>query len=165
MGKRLTKEDIAKLQEEIDYRRLTLRPKLIEAVKEARSHGDLSENFEYYAAKREKNQNEGRIRYLQNIIKFANIIEDTTLADEVGLNKKVTVFFEEDGETETYKLVTTIRGNSLDGRVSIDSPIGRALLRHKVGDRVFVKISDKTGYYIKILEISEDTTDDNIRKY
>lgn len=165
MGKRLTKEDIAKLQEEIDYRRLTLRPKLIEAVKEARAHGDLSENFEYYAAKREKNQNEGRIRYLQNIIKFANIIEDTTLADEVGLNKKVTVFFEEDGETETYKLVTTIRGNSLDGRVSIDSPIGRALLRHKVGDRVFVRISDKTGYYIKILEISEDTTDDNIRKY
>ena len=98
MGKRLTKEDIKKIQNEIDYRILELRPKLIEAVKEARAQGDLSENFEYYAAKREKNQNESRINYLKKVINFAELIEDTTSFDEVGLNKKVKIYFEDDGE-------------------------------------------------------------------
>ena len=165
MGKRLTKEDIKKIQNEIDYRILELRPKLIEAVKEARAQGDLSENFEYYAAKREKNQNESRINYLKKVINFAELIEDTTKFDEVGLNKTVKIYFEDDGEEEEYKLVTTIRGDSLAGRISIESPIGKALVRKKVGDRVYIKISEDKGYYVKILEISEDIADDNIRTY
>ena len=165
MGKRLTKEDIKKIQNEIDYRILELRPKLIEAVKEARAQGDLSENFEYYAAKREKNQNESRINYLKKVINFAELIEDTTKFDEVGLNKKVKIYFEDDGEEEEYKLVTTIRGDSLAARISIESPIGKALVRKKVGDRVYIKISEDKGYYVKILEISEDIADDNIRTY
>ena len=165
MGKRLTKEDIKKIQNEIDYRILELRPKLIEAVKEARAQGDLSENFEYYAAKREKNQNESRINYLKKVINFAELIEDTTKFDEVGLNKKVKIYFEDDGEEEEYKLVTIIRGDSLAGRISIESPIGKALVRKKVGDRVYIKISEDKGYYVKILEISEDIADDNIRTY
>ena len=107
--------------------------------KEARAQGDLSENFEYKAAKQDKNRNESRIRYLEKMIKTAHVISDTSKDDEVGINNTVQVYIEEDDETETYKLVTTVRGNSLKGYVSIDSPLGKAILGHKVGDRVTVK--------------------------
>lgn len=106
MAEKLTKEDIAKIEAEIEHRKLVLRPQLIAAVKEARAQGDLSENFEYYAAKRAKNQNEGRINYLTRMIRFANVIEDNASDDEVGLNKIVDVYFEDDDEIETYKIVT-----------------------------------------------------------
>ena len=125
MFNELTQKDINKMEEEIEYRKLVVRKNALEAVKEARSHGDLSENFEYYAAKKEKNQNESRIRYLERMIRTAKIVEDQTNDDEVGLNKLVDVYFEDDDETETFKLVTTIRGNSLEGRISTESPIGQ----------------------------------------
>lgn len=165
MAEKLTKEDIAKIEAEIEHRKLVLRPQLIAAVKEARAQGDLSENFEYYAAKREKNQNEGRINYLTRMIRFANVIEDNASDDEVGLNKIVDVYFEDDDEIETYKIVTPIRGHSLDNRISIESPIGKALLKHKVGDRVYVKTSESAGYYVKITGIRTDDTDDDIRSF
>ena len=165
MGEKLTVADIEKIKQEIEYRRLELRPKLIEAVKEARAQGDLSENFEYYAAKREKNQNESRINYLTKMLKFAHIIEDRAKDDEVGLGKLVKIYYIEDEEEDTYKIVTPIRGNSLENRISIESPIGKALLGHKVGDTVRVVLDKTSSYEVKILEISIDTADDDIRSF
>ena len=119
MGERLTKSDIEKIEKEIEERKLVKRPELIDAVKEARAQGDLSENFEYYAAKREKNMNESRIRYLERMLKFATIVEEKESADdEAALNKTVTVYFPDDDETETFRIVTSIRGNSLKGLIS-----------------------------------------------
>ena len=167
MNDRLTKSDIEKMQQEIDHRKLVLRKELLEDVKETRAHGDLSENFEYHAAKKAKNKNESRIRYLERMIKTAHIIEDTTADDEVGMNNQVTVVFEEDGSTETYKIVTTIRGDSLNNLISIESPLGKALLRHKEGDRVEVKVNDGYSYFVTIqkIENTKDDATDRIRSY
>mgnify|MGYP001639025993 FL=1 len=164
---KLTQSDIAKIKEEIEHRKLVVRPKAIEAVKEARAQGDLSENFEYYAAKKDKNKNEGRIRYLEKILKTATIIEDKSNDDEVGLNNTVKVYFEEDDMEETFKIVSTMRGNSMKGRISSESPIGKALMKHKVGDRVEIKVDDSYSYFVVIKSIEntgeEDT--DTIRSY
>lgn len=159
MHDELTKKDIEKIEEEIEYRKLVVRKQAIEAVKEARSHGDLSENFEYHAAKKDKNKNESRIRYLERMIRTAVIVSDESKEDEVGLNNTVSVYFEEDDLTETYKLVTTVRGNSLEGRISIESPLGKAILGHKAGDRVKVVVNENCSYYVVIRSI-ENTVDD-----
>ena len=163
----LTKSDIAKMEAEIEHRKLVLRKELIEAVKEARAQGDLSENFEYYAAKREKNQNESRIRYLEKMIKTAKVISDESAEDEVGINNKVTIYVEEDEEEETYRIITTVRGNSLQGLISIDSPLGKALLGHKVGERVSVKVNEDYSYdvIIRSIDKSIDDSEDTIRKF
>ena len=167
MREKLTQSDVKKIQQEIEHRKLVERKELIEAVKEARSHGDLSENFEYHAAKKEKNRNESRIRYLERMLKNAKIVSDTSKADEVGINNTVEVYFEDDDETETYRLVTSIRGNSLQGLISIESPLGKAIQGHKVGDRVLVKTNGNDGYYIVIKNIDNTTDDshDTLRKY
>lgn len=167
MREQLTEGDVKKIEEEIEYRKLVLRKELIASVKEARAQGDLSENFEYHAAKREKNRNESRIRYLEKMLKTASVITDQSGEDEVGLNDRVTVYFEDDDETEVYKLVTSIRGNSLKNYVSIESPIGKAIRGAKVGDRVQVKVNDSAGYYLQIksIEKSEDEESDSIRQY
>ena len=159
MHNQLTEQDIKRMEEEIEYRKLVVRKEALEAVKEARAQGDLSENFEYYAAKREKNKNESRIRFLERMIKTAEIISDESKEDEIGVNNTVEVRFEEDGTVETYKIVTTMRGNSLEGLVSTESPIGKALLGHKVGDRVCVRVNESYSYYI-IVEKIEKTVDD-----
>lgn len=159
MYNELTKNDIKKMREEIEYRKIVLRKELLEDVKEARAHGDLSENFEYHAAKKEKNKNESRIRYLERMIKTAKIVSDESKEDEVGLNNTVHLYFEEDDEVEVSKLVTTVRGNSLKGLISTESPIGKAILGKKVGDRVFIRVSGDAGYYVVIKEI-ENTVDD-----
>ena len=167
MHDKLTQSDIDKIQEEIDYRKLVVRPQILEAVKEARAQGDLSENFEYYAARREKGQNDSRIRYLENMIKTAIIIEDHTKADEVGLNKRVTVCFPGEDDTEEYKIVTSVRGNSLRGLITPESPLGKALMHHHAGDLVHVQIDTDTGYDVEIVRI-EDTGEeetDTIRKF
>ena len=162
----LTQSDIEKMKKEIEYRKVVVRKEALEAVKEARAHGDLSENFEYHAAKKDKNQNESRIRYLERMIKTARIVSDQSREDEVGINNTVEVYFEDEDETDTYKLVTTIRGNSLKGYISTESPLGHALLGHKVGDRVYVKVGDHAGYYIQIRSISNTGDEgDTIRKY
>ena len=163
----LTKNDIKKMEEEIEYRKLVVRKEAIEAVKEARAQGDLSENFEYYAAKKDKNKNESRIRYLERMIRTAKVVSDESKDDEVGLYNTVDVYFEDDDETETYKIVTTIRGNSLKGLISSEAPLGRALLGHKVGDRVHVQVNDRAGYdvIIKRLEKTVDDGSDAIRSF
>lgn len=166
MHNELTKQDIEKLEQEIEYRKLVVRKEALEAVKEARAHGDLSENFEYHAAKKDKNQNESRIRYLERMIKTAVVISDDSKEDEAGVNNTVTIYFEEDDEEETFKLVTTVRGNTLKGLVSIESPIGKAILGHKEGDRVFVQVNEQNGYYVTIRKIDNTSDgDDQIRRF
>lgn len=167
MANEMTKGDIKKIEEEIEYRKLVVRKEAIEAVKEARAHGDLSENFEYYAAKRDKNKNESRIRYLERLLKTATIIEDDKKADEVGLFSVVDLYMEEDDENMTIKLVTSIRGDSMKGNISIDSPLGAAIKGHKVGDRVYVNVSSDYGYYVEIKHIEQTVDDgsDDIRSY
>ena len=166
MNDRLTENDIKKINEEIRHRKLVIRPEAIEAVKEARAQGDLSENFEYYAAKKYKNENESRIRYLERMVRTAKIISDESPEDEVGLNNTVELYFEDDDETETYKLVTTVRANSMKNMISNESPLGKAILGRKVGDRVYVAINEKAGYYVEIKSIENtDDTGDTIRKF
>ncbi len=165
MHDKLTEADIAKMKEEIEYRKTVVRKEALEDVKVARAQGDLSENFEYKAAKQFKNQNESRIRYLEKMVKTAHVIEDHSASDEVGLNDKVTVYFPEDDEEEVYKIVTTIRGNSMEGRISIDSPIGKALLGHKVGDTVTVQVNDSISYELQVRAICADGEETEIRKF
>ncbi len=167
MYDKLTKSDLKKIQEEIDYRKLELRPRLLEEVKETRAHGDLSENFEYHAAKKEKNKNESRIRYLERMLRTAQVIDDASKEDEVGMNNTVTVYFEEDDSTEVYRIVTTVRGDSLHNLISIESPLGKALLGHRAGERVEVRVNDTYSYPVVIRKI-ENTIDDSadrIRSY
>ncbi|MBO5165943.1 MAG: transcription elongation factor GreA [Lachnospiraceae bacterium] len=163
MYDKLTQNDIKRMEEEIEYRKLVLRPQLLESVKEARAHGDLSENFEYHAAKREKNKNESRIRFLDRMIRTAEVISDESAEDEVGMNNTVTVEFPDDGSREVYKIVTTVRGNSLEGLISNESPLGKALLGHKVGDVVQVQVNATASYDVKIIKI-ENTIDDGTDK-
>lgn len=159
----LTPSDIRKMEEEIRHRKAVVRPQVLEEVKEARAHGDLSENFEYHAAKKVKNQNESRIRYLEKMIKTAKVISENSAEDEVGINNTVTVEFVEDGSVETYRIVTTVRGNSLEGLISNESPLGKALLGKKEGDTVHVQINAAAGYDVKIVKIENTADDDSIK--
>ena len=167
MKDRLTKSDVKKIEEEIEHRKLVVRKTAIEAVKGARAHGDLSENFEYHAAKKDKNQNESRIRYLERMLKNAVIVDDSSREDEVGINNTVELYIEEDDETEVYRLVTSIRGSSLNGLISIESPLGKAIIGHKVNDRVYIRVNDDYGYYavIKKIENTQEEESDHIRSY
>lgn len=162
MHNELTREDLRLMQEELDHRRIVVRPQLIEAVKEARAFGDLSENFEYKAAKRERGRNESRIRYLENMIKTAVVIADRSGEDTVGLYDKVTVFLEDEEEEEVYQVVTTMRQDPLHGLVSKESPVGKALLGKKVGDRFYVNANENYGYYIVIRAIEKGQDDGSL---
>lgn len=166
MGHKLTGNDIKKMEEEIEYRIHVVRKKALEDVRETRAHGDLSENFEYHAAKKFKNQNDSRIRYLQRMIKNATVIEDESADDEAGVNNTVEILYEDDENTEEIKLVTTVRGDSLEGYISIESPLGKAVLGHKVGDRVNVEVNSQISYWIQILSIEKtDDSTDQIQSY
>lgn len=166
MYDKLTRKDIEKMEKEIDHRKLVVRKEALEDVKEARAHGDLSENFEYKAAKKFKNENESRIRYLERMIKTAQIVEDTSQDNEVGMNDTVKVYFEDDQMEEEFKIVTTVRSDALNQMISIDSPMGKVLLGGKVGDRVQVKVNDKVSYYVVIREIRKsDDESEEIKKF
>ena len=167
MYDKLTQNDIKKIEEEIEYRKLVVRKETIEAVKEARAHGDLSENFEYHAAKKDKNQNESRIRYLERMLRTAQVISEDSAEDEVGMNNVVELYFEEDDETERYKIVTTVRENSLEHKISTEVPLGKAIFKHKAGERVFVHVGAAGGYYvvIKSIDKTSDDSGDKIRRY
>ncbi|MBO6137457.1 MAG: transcription elongation factor GreA [Lachnospiraceae bacterium] len=157
----LTQSDIEKISAEIEERKLVLRPQLIAAVKEARAQGDLSENFEYYAAKKAKNENESRIGYLERMLKYANIVSDESAEDEVGINDFVTIEFTDDGEKEEYKIVTSIRGDSLKNYISTESPLGRAITGHKEGDVCKVSLDNGGSYEVRIVSINKNTDDTN----
>lgn len=157
----LTAVDIQKMKEESEYRRLVLRPKLIEDVKVARGFGDLSENFEYKAAKQEKNRNDSRIRYLEKMIRTAKIIDTNSAPDAVGLFDTVEIRYEDNGDEEKIRLVTTLRQNALEGLISKESPVGKALMGAHTGDTVRVDTPDG-GYQITILSIKKGSDDESL---
>ena len=163
----LTAVDIKKMEEEIRYRRCVLGPKLGEELKRTREFGDLSENAEYKEAKRDKRKNESRIRYLEAMIRTANVIEIEDTADTVALFDKVTVYNEKNGQEKVIQIVTTLRQNALLGFVSKESPLGSAVMGKKVGDRALVQVNDTMSYYVKILAIEkgEDNTELPISEY
>ncbi len=167
MHNQLTRKDIEDMEKEIEHRKVVVRKELLADVKEARAQGDLSENFEYYAAKKAKNQNESRIRFLERMIKTAEIIDDDSAEDEVGMNKTVTVRVEEDGSEETYKIVTTMRGNALKGLISVESPLGKQLMGHKVGDKINIVVSNDYSYDVTVLRIenTELTEEDKLKDF
>lgn len=158
----LTQVDINKMQEEIDHRFIVLRPDLIDDVKTAREFGDLSENFEYKAAKREKNKNDSRIRYLEKMIKTAKVISGESKSGEIGLFDKVEIYFEDDDETQMIQLVTTLRQNALKGLISKESPVGKAVMGHKVGDRVVVEVNADYSYYVEIRAVEKGNDDESL---
>ena len=158
----LTRQDLQKMQEEIDYRVQVLRPRLIEDVQTARAFGDLSENFEYKCAKQEKNRNDSRIRYLQRMIKTARVIEDRSRADTAGLYDTVEILMENTGRTRKIQLVTTLRQDALKGLISKESPVGKAVLGKRAGDRVQVDMGGGRSYWLKILSIEKGTDDGSI---
>ena len=158
----LSEADIQKMKEEIEHRKVVVRKAALAAVKEAREQGDLSENFEYKAAKREKNRNDSRIRYLENMIKTAVVIDGTAAGDGVALFDKVTFYLEEEETEETIQLVTTLRQDALKGLISKESPVGKALLGHQVGDRVCIHVSDSYHYYVQIRKIEKTGEDPDI---
>ena len=163
----LTEVDIQKMKEELAHRVQVLRPKLIEDVQTARAFGDLSENYEYKCAKQEKNRNESRIRYLERMIKTAKVISVDAGADAVGLFDKVVVYHEKLGKEMTVRLVTTLRADAGKGLISKESPVGKALLGRKAGDRVHVKVSDDVQYDMEVrsIEKGEDDASLEIRRY
>jgi len=158
----LTEVDIRKMQEEIDHRIRVLRPQLIEEVQTTRAFGDLSENYEYKCAKQAKNRNESRIRYLQAMIRTAKIIPVTAEADAVGLFDTVTVFHEAMQKEMTFRIVTTLRQDALNGLISKESPVGKALLGHKAGDRVTVTVNATMKYTLEIRSIEKGQDDENL---
>lgn len=167
MRDNLTQSDIDKMKAEIEHRKVVVRHELLEHVVAARAHGDLSENFEYHAAKKEKNKNESRIRYLERMIRTANVIDDSSADDEVGINNTVTIEYVEDKEIETYKIVTTVRADSFKNLISIEAPLGKAIIGRKEGDVVNVKVNENISYDVKIVKIDKTTDDseDEISKY
>ena len=162
MHDELTQVDIDKMKEELQHRIQVLRPQLIEEVKVARSFGDLSENFEYKAAKREKNRNDSRIRYLERMIKTAKVIGSDSKPDEIGLFDKVVIYIEEDDEEQTIELVTTLRQNAPLGLISKESPLGKALLGRKVGETFHIQVNDTYGYDAVVKAIEKGADDGSV---
>ena len=159
MNNERTREDIKKMQEELDYRRLELMPGLIEEVKRTRAFGDLSENFEYKAAKQAQNKNRSRIRYLEGMIKTARIIDDKSGENEVGLFDKVEIYIPEDDETQIIQIVTTVRTDPRLGLISKESPFGKSVLGKTVGDIVTVQVSESYSYDAEIRSITKSEDD------
>lgn len=163
----LTKVDIKKMQDELEYRIGVVRPKILEEVKFTRSFGDLSENAEYHAAKRERGKNESRIRYLRNMLKTAIVIDYNSNQDEIGLFDTVTYYVEEDDCQEQVRIVTTLRQNSMEGLISKESPMGKALMGRKIGERIQIIVNENYSYYVVIKDIQkgDDDTTLEIRKF
>lgn len=159
MHNELTKIDLEKMQAELDHRRLELMPELIEEVKRTRAFGDLSENYEYKAAKQAQNRNKSRIRYLERMIASARVIEDRSAADEVGLYDQVELYMVEDDETQTVQVVTTVRCDPLKGRISRESPLGKQLLGRHVGDSFTVQVNEQYSYTAQVRAITKGEDD------
>ncbi len=167
MGEKLTKGDVAKIEAELEHRKVVVRKQAASEIAEAAAQGDRSENFEYYAAKKFRGENESRIRYLERVLKTCEIVSDESKDDEVGMNNSVVVFDMDMQEEETLRIVTSIRGDILKGQISIESPIGKALLGHKVGDIVTVNVDNGYSYKMEIRKIikENDESSDRIRSF
>ena len=162
MHDELTRVDMEKMRRELEYRENELMPRILEDVKTARSFGDLSENFEYKAAKTEQRKNMSRIRYLKQMLASAVVIETESADDVAGLFDSVTLFMEDEGEEMTVRFVTTLRQNALEGLISKESPLGRAVLGHRAGERVQVRVSEDYSYWTQIRAITKGEDDDSL---
>ena len=162
MYNELTEVDIRKMQEEIDYRMRVVRPKIVEDVATAAAFGDRSENYEYKAAKQELRRCDSRLRYLRRMIATAKVIKADTREGVVSLFDQVEIYYEDEGDTETITLMTTLREDALNGIISKESPLGRALMGRRVGDRVLVKVNDDVQYYVQIRAIHKGADDDSL---
>lgn len=158
----LTAVDIKKMKEELDHRVRVLRPQLIEEVQTARAFGDLSENYEYKCAKQAKNRNDSRIRYLERMIRTAKVIEVEHTADAVGLFDRVTIYNEMARKEMEIRIVTTLRQDAAHGLVSKESPVGKALLGHRAGDRVRVEVSPEVKYFVEIRRVEKGEDDESL---
>ncbi len=167
MREKLTKGDVAKIEAELEHRKVVIRKQAAKEIAEAAAQGDRSENFEYYAAKKFRGENESRIRYLERVLKTAEIISDESKDDEVGMNNSVVVFDRDMQQEMTLRIVTSMRGDMLNGQISIESPIGKALMRHKVGDVVTIHADGGYSYQMEIREIikENDESADHIRSF
>lgn len=159
MYNELSEVDIQKMREEIEHILKEVRPKCVEDLKVARGFGDLSENYEYKAAKQELRRCDSRLRYLRRMIDTAKVIKPDSATDQVGLFDTVEVFFEDEGETDCYRIMTTLREDVMAGIISKESPLGRALLGHKVGDRIKVRASDSVEYFVQIRALQKGVDD------
>jgi len=162
MYNELTEVDIKKMQEEIDYRMKVVRPKCIEDLKTARGFGDLSENYEYKAAKQELRRCDSRLRYLRRMIATAKVIKSDTREGVAGLFDKVTIEYVEDGDTETITLMTTLREDALNGIISKESPLGKAVMGRRVGQTATVRVDGENSYTIKVLKIEKGADDESL---
>ena len=154
MHDKLTKKDIELMEAELNERRLHIRPKIIAEVQRCREYGDLSENYEYKAAKEEQRRNDSRMRYLEAMIKTARVIdEDAGEADAVKLYDRVTVYVPEDEEEMIVQVVSTVRTDPEAGLVSLESPLGKAILGKRVGQTVEIRVSDDYSYEAEIRAI------------
>lgn len=164
MHDKLTEVDIKKMREEIDYRARELRPKLLEEVKRTREYGDLSENAEYKEAKREKNRNESRIRYLKAMIETAEIVtvDENSDSDTISLFDHVELFYPMNGQTKKIQIVTTLRMDALKGLISAESPLGKALIGKKAGDKVLVEVAPDRSFYVEIKSVEKGADDDSL---
>jgi len=162
MHDELTAVDIRKMQEEIEYREQVLMPQIIKDVQTARAFGDLSENYEYKAAKQEQRKNWSRIRYLKQMVASAVVIEDESKDNEAGLFDTLKIYLEDEEEEMEIRLVTTLRQNVLEGLISKESPLGRALMGRRVGDRVQVQVSETYSYFCRILSITKGEDDESL---
>lgn len=168
-GERLTRQDIKMIEDEINERKLVKRPAILKALKEAAAMGDRSENFEYYVAKRENGINNGRIHYLENKLRYAILVDDASDDDVAGMNNTVIVHFEDDPDDalSTFRIVTSIRSDSRKGLISIESPLGKALMGHRVGDSVEVFLEDGTSYFATIKQLlnTGEAVTDRLQQY
>ena len=158
----LTEVDIKKMEEEIAYREGELAPKLRAEMSRTREYGDLSENAEYKEAKREKRRNEGRIRYLKNMIRTARVIDVDRREGVVGLFDIVTIYNEKMDKEKKIQIVTTLRQNATLGYVSKESPLAEAIMGHSVGERVLVNVNDKMSYYVKIVAVEHGEDNESL---
>ena len=166
-SEQLTRADVKRIQDEIEHRKTVVRPAALKLLKEARAMGDLSENFEYHCAKRDNNLNNSRIRYLEKVLRFAIVLDDASAEDAVGINNTVDIYFEDDDVTETYRIVTPIRCDSRKGLISNESPLGKAMLGKRVGDRIEINVDGGDSYFavIKRIEKTGESDTDRIRQY
>ena len=162
MYNELSEVDIRKMQEEIDYRERVVRPKCVEDLATAAAFGDRSENYEYKAAKQELRRCDSRLRYLKRMIATAKVIKADTREGVVGLFDRVEIYYEDEGDTETITLMTTLREDAMNGIISKESPLGRAVMGKRVGDRALVKVNDEVQYYVQIRSIQKGTDDDSL---
>ncbi len=167
MREKLTKGDVAKIEAELEHRKVVIRKQAAQEIAEAAAQGDRSENFEYYAAKKFRGENESRIRYLERVLKTAEIISDQSKDDEVGINNTVVIYDRDMQQEETLRIVTSMRGDMLHGQISLDSPIGKAVMKHKVGDVVTVYVDNGYSYQVEIRKIikENDESSDRIRSF